>query len=186
MIFFSFLHILPPPPHNVIQKISLRKLCENCSHRTALKPNSARGWSMGVLFNKKRTSCLANLIGYGGIMSSTEQQEQGRNTHYTFFKLTIDGRQRLHFLSLPLQIICTKENENYEKLLTSAPTVFMPHQPEEAKHLAAPISTAFLHLRESKSYEQLRWPLGYPLWNSSNQKAHVTFIPVTPWATSTM
>lgn len=46
------------------------------------------------------------------------------------------------FLSLPLQIICTKENENYEKLLATAPTVFMPHQPEEARQpwLAQPHS----------------------------------------------
>lgn len=37
------------------------------------------------------------------------------------------------FLSFPLQIICTKENENYEKLLTTSPTVFMPHHPEEVR-----------------------------------------------------
>lgn len=84
--FFFFLSytFFPPAPY-IIQETKVRKVCENWSHRTALKPNSAMGGSMGVLFNKERTSCLANLIGYGGIMSSTEQQEQGRNTHYTFF-----------------------------------------------------------------------------------------------------
>lgn len=111
-------------------------------NRLALKPNSARGGSIGILFNKRRTSCLANPVGYGGILSSSEQQEQERNTHYTFFKLTIDGRQWLHFLSLTLKIICTRENENYEKLLATAPTAFMPHQPEEARQpwLAQPHS----------------------------------------------
>lgn len=113
-------------------------------NRLALKPNSARGGSIGILFNKRRTSCLANPVGYGGILSSSEQQEQERNTHYTFFKLTIDGRQWLHFLSLTLKIICTRENENYEKLLATAPTAFMPHQPEEARQpwLAQPYSTS--------------------------------------------
>lgn len=64
-------------------------------------------------------------------MSNTEQQEQGKGSHYTFFKLTINVRQGPHFLSLPLQIICTKENKSYKELLATSPAVFMPHQPEE-------------------------------------------------------
>lgn len=65
-------------------------------------------------------------------MSIAEQQEQGKSSHYTFFKLTINARQGPHFLSLLLQI-CTKENLNYKKLLATSLTVFMPHQPEEAR-----------------------------------------------------
>lgn len=61
-------------------------------NRIALKPSSARGGSIGVLFNKKRASCLANPVGYGGIFSSTEQQEQERKSLH-IFKLTIEGRQ---------------------------------------------------------------------------------------------
>lgn len=170
----------------MIQKMKLRKLYENWPRRTALRPNSVREGSMGVLFNKKRTSCLANLIGYEGIMSSPEQQEQGRNTHYTFFKLTIDGRQRLHFYlclcrsSVPRRMRIMKSSWPPLQLFSCLISLRSPHGQ------AALISTALLRLRESQSYEQLQWSLGHPLLNSSNQRACVTFIPVTPFATSTM
>lgn len=106
-------------------------------------------------------------------MSSTEQQEQGRNTHYTFLKLTIDGRQLLHFLSLPLQIICTKENENYEKLLATAPTVVTPHQPEEATRPGSPHQHSLTPSR------------GIPVMNSCNGPlAILCWTPHTKWLVS--
>lgn len=41
---------------------------------------------MCILFNKERTSCLANLIGYRGIMSSAEQQEQRKKHSLHIFQ----------------------------------------------------------------------------------------------------